>query len=395
MKLKIFVCLFLFFASIQVQAVYKITLKDWFDHYYFYPSNYINLYSDFTKYFWKWKEIVLSTDEIDEISKYDKIEKRIVKWIDRSILKRFIEEMIIPKANRDWTWATLYVNPQWRVIFSNKVFTDKKIDLDLTVFLLEKAIKENVDEIELPVIEKTPEIEYDESLTTIWVNSFISSVRSDYSDSSRFRLINIRTAVSKFNWLVIQPWEIFSFVKYLWNVNPQSGFVRELVIKSTSVAKEYWWWVCQVSTTIFRSALMTWLPIKQRRNHSFRVNHYEPQWTDATIYIWVQDLKFQNNFKHPIVLQWIMNGDHLYFNVYWNKDDRIPFVEFYWPYFSNEIYMPPDIYSPTSALWKWKKMLLLRWQRWIDATVFRVNDWIAEKIYSRYKAVPNRWKIWM
>lgn len=395
MKLKILIFIFLFFSSFQASAVYKITLKDWFDHYYFYPSKYQDLYSNFTKYYWKWKEILLSNHEINELSKYEKIDKKEIPWINRSVLKKFFEEKIIPNANRNWTWANIFLNTQWRVIFSNSVFSDKKLDLDLAIYSLEKAIKENVDEVELPIIENEPQIIFDEKLIQMWINWMIASVRSDYSDSSKFRLTNIRTAVSKFNWLIINPWETFSFTKKLWNVDPENWFVKELVIKSTSVVKEYWWWVCQVSTTVFRSALMAWFPILERKNHSFRVNHYEPQWTDSTIYIWVQDLKFKNIYDHPVVLQWIMKWDHLYFNVYWNIWDKKWLVKIYWPYFSNEKPMPPNIYSISKSLWKWEKMLLLKWQKWIDASLFRIFDSKIDKIFSSYKAVPNSWKIWI
>jgi vancomycin resistance protein YoaR len=93
-------------------------------------------------------------------------------------------------------------------------------------------------------------------------------------------------------------------------------------MKKTGVVPEFGGGLCQVSSTTFRAAMNAGLPITARRNHSFAVQYYAPQGTDATIYPGVQDLKFQNNLQSPIVIRTKIDGRKLYFEFYGTKDDR-------------------------------------------------------------------------
>jgi len=73
---------------------------------------------------------------------------------------------------------------------------------------------------------------------------------------------------------------------------------------------------------MFRTALASGLPITERRNHSYRVQYYEPAGTDATIYDPWPDLKFINDTDNYILIQSRIEGDNLYFDFWGKKDGR-------------------------------------------------------------------------
>ncbi len=101
------------------------------------------------------------------------------------------------------------------------------------------------------------------------------------------------------------------------------GFKPELVIKATGTVPELGGGLCQVSSTTFRAAMKAGLPITQRRNHSYAVQYYAPQGTDATIYPGVIDLKFTNDTPGSILIwPYFPDKDTLVFDFYGTTDNR-------------------------------------------------------------------------
>ncbi len=65
------------------------------------------------------------------------------------------------------------------------------------------------------------------------------------------------------------------------------------------------------------------LPITQRKNHSYAVQYYAPQGTDATIYPGVIDLKFLNDTPGSILVwPYLKDANTLVFDFYGTKDSR-------------------------------------------------------------------------
>ena len=57
--------------------------------------------------------------------------------------------------------------------------------------------------------------------------------------------------------------------------------------------------ICQISSTLYNSVLMSNLEIVERRNHQF-VTSYAPAGRDATVVYGMTDFKFKNTRKYPI-----------------------------------------------------------------------------------------------
>jgi len=154
------------------------------------------------------------------------------------------------------------------------------------------------------------------------INTVIGQGISNFAGSPKNRIHNIKTGAAKLNGLILNPGEEFSFNALLGESGPEQGFLPELVIKKNKTIPEYGGGLCQVSTTIFRSAVNSGLEITQRTSHSFPVEYYNPQGFDATVYDPYPDLRFINNTPNHLLIESFTQGTYLTFNFYGANDGR-------------------------------------------------------------------------
>jgi len=147
---------------------------------------------------------------------------------------------------------------------------------------------------------------------------------SDFKGSSVSRIHNIKTGTGYVNGTLIKPGEEFSTIKTLKSVSASMGYVPELVIKGNKTESEYGGGLCQVGTTLFRTAINGGFPILERKNHSYRVPYYEPAGTDATIYFPKPDFRFLNNTKNYILITTSIDvkTNKLVYSIWGTKDNR-------------------------------------------------------------------------
>jgi vancomycin resistance protein YoaR len=176
--------------------------------------------------------------------------------------------------------------------------------------------------IELAVVTTQPNRKL-EDLNELGIKEIIGRGESKFGGSPANRRHNIKIGVEKMQGVIIQPGEEFSFNKYLGPVEADQGFKPELVIKADGTIPELGGGLCQVSSTTFRAAMHAGLPITQRKNHSYAVQYYAPQGTDATIYPGVIDLKFRNDTGSSILIwPYFKTNDYLVFDFYGTYDGR-------------------------------------------------------------------------
>jgi len=155
------------------------------------------------------------------------------------------------------------------------------------------------------------------------IEEIIGTGHSNFKGSSSNRKKNINVGASFLHGLLIKPDEEFSLINSLGSISDKSGYVPELVIKGDKTVPEFGGGLCQIGTTVFRTALASGLPITMRQNHSYRVSYYEPAGTDATIYDPQPDLKFVNDTGNYILIQARINNNDLYFDFWGVKDGRM------------------------------------------------------------------------
>jgi len=187
--------------------------------------------------------------------------------------------------------------------------------------ILEQYLNQNSNEVKLVIeIAKNTLAENTDNLN---IQEIIGTGQSKFSGSPVNRRHNIKVGADAVNGILIAPGEEFSLVKALGEIDAKSGYLPELVIKNNKTIPEYGGGLCQVGTTIFRSALASGLPITARQNHSYRVSYYEPAGTDAAIYDPWPDVRFLNDSGNYILIQSRIVKDYLYFDFWGKKDGRI------------------------------------------------------------------------
>jgi len=168
----------------------------------------------------------------------------------------------------------------------------------------------------------TPPLISTETIENLGLVALIGEGESDFRGSPASRIANIKLGAQKMNGSLIPPGQEFSFMNAIGDVDAKGGWQAALVIKDRRVTPEYGGGLCQVSTTMFRAAVYTGLPITERYPHSLPVAYYDPQGFDATVYSPHPDLRFMNDTPSNILVQTKIIGTKLYFEFYGTPDGR-------------------------------------------------------------------------
>ncbi|KKQ02196.1 MAG: hypothetical protein US11_C0001G0155 [Candidatus Roizmanbacteria bacterium GW2011_GWA2_36_23] len=159
------------------------------------------------------------------------------------------------------------------------------------------------------------------------IEELIGEGKSDYSHSIPERIHNIILASSKFHGVLIPKDKVFSFNKIIGDISSSTGYKPAYIIKGGKTVLGDGGGVCQISTTLFRAALNTGLPIIERNPHAYRVGYYENDSKpgfDATVFAPTVDFKFKNDTLAYILIQSELDKENniLRFKFYGKKDNR-------------------------------------------------------------------------
>ena len=157
---------------------------------------------------------------------------------------------------------------------------------------------------------------------SLGINELLGEGMTDFKGSPKNRIHNFTHGMEQFHGLLVKPGEEFSFVEHLGPVDGEHGYLPELVIKNNATIPEFGGGICQVSSTMFRAALYSGLPITERHNHAYAVQYYKPIGMDATVYIPKPDLRFVNNTPGHILIQGKIEGTKFIFQLYGTSDGR-------------------------------------------------------------------------
>lgn len=248
------------------------------------------------------------------------------RWqLDQDAFAAFLEEYVRPAVDTEPQGVTISTNEEGEILFDGFALEGVSVDAEMTYALAQKALEEDVSSIAIAVRTMEPEvIVEDEALRDAGVTELVTVGVSHFTGSSRSRVHNIKTAIDTLTGLYIEPGETVSFNNSIGEVSAATNYLPELVILGDRVEKDYGGGVCQVSSTMFRAVLLSGIPVVERHPHSFAVSYYEPWGTDATIYIGGKDLRFQNDFDSPLLVQASIDEENeiLRFHFYGTRDER-------------------------------------------------------------------------
>lgn len=189
-------------------------------------------------------------------------------------------------------------------------------------FDLEKAkelLQEDKEQYEIILTITKPKI------TTSQIGSeafpdLLATYSTNYDASNRDRTTNLRIACQKINDKVILPGETFSYNKALGERTPAAGYKYAKVYENGAVVDGIGGGICQISSTLYNSVLMSNMEVTERRNHQF-VTSYTPAGRDATVVYGLTDFKFKNTRKYAVKIKASISNGIATVSVYGVKEE--------------------------------------------------------------------------
>ncbi len=199
----------------------------------------------------------------------------------------------------------------------------RKLDVDATLASVQSALAAGSMQAPLALVEVAPAVDSNR-VAEMGIRELVASASTYFAGSSASRVRNIEVAAEKFEGVVVPPDGIFSFNEIVRDVSSANGFEDGLVIWGDRTAVGVGGGVCQVSTTVFRTAYEGGFPIVARTNHGYVVNWYGEPGMDATIFTPYVDFKFRNDTGAYLLLDPVVDSANgaMTFNFYGTKPDR-------------------------------------------------------------------------
>lgn len=235
--------------------------------------------------------------------------------------------------------------------------------------------------IPLVVDVHNPAVGNDATAEALGIRDVVSVQTSYFYGSSAARIQNIQTAASRFHGVLVPPGATFSMGEVLGDVSLDNGYAEALIIYGNRTIQGVGGGVCQVSTTLFRTAFFGAYPIVERYSHAYRVSYYEltrsgnvdPDLAglDATVFVPVVDFKFTNDTSNWLLMETYVNpgARTLTWKFYSTADNR--HVEWDTTGLQNIVEPPEPLYQENPDLSK-GEMRQVDWEAaGADVTVYR------------------------
>ena len=152
----------------------------------------------------------------------------------------------------------------------------------------------------------TPEVTTDD----IGMEAFpdlLATYTTTYDSSNTNRTTNLRLASNKINGTVIMPGEVFSYNKVVGKRTIAAGYKNAAIFSEGQVVDGLGGGICQVSSTLYNTAVFADMTITSRTNHMF-VPSYVKAGKDATVVWGSIDFKFRNDRNYPIKIESSVSG---------------------------------------------------------------------------------------
>ena len=142
------------------------------------------------------------------------------------------------------------------------------------------------------------------------VDTVLAAVSTALGGSSRNRRHNVARAAAAADGFILMPGEVFSYNEVVGPRTEETGYRTAPVIRGGKLVPGTGGGACQLSSTLYQTALRAGLQ-KVRRSHHSQPVHYTPAGLDATVVYGAIDLKFRNSTDHLIVLRARVTGGRL------------------------------------------------------------------------------------
>jgi vancomycin resistance protein YoaR len=238
--------------------------------------------------------------------------------VDAHSIELFLEQ-IAPLVNRSSTNARFYFDDASRqlVLYQHAVI-GRTLDAPATRDAVAQKLLQGQHSIPLVIKVAQPAVTDDATAASLGITGLVQSYTSYFRGSPAARLQNIDAASKQFYGLLIPPNTTFSMGGAIGDISLDNGYAEALIIYNGKTITGVGGGVCQVSTTLFRTAFFAGYPIVERNAHAYRVYYYEQTakgtdplmaGLDATVYFPLVDLKFKNDRPYWLLMETYFSAD--------------------------------------------------------------------------------------
>ena len=192
--------------------------------------------------------------------------------------------------------------------------------VDFDVEAAKKILEEEKDEYVIKLTITKPKV----TISQIGSEAFpdqLATFTTRYDVSDVDRSTNLRIACQKINGKVVLAGDTFSYNQALGKRTEAAGYKNGKVYEAGQVVDGIGGGICQISSTLYNTALLANLDIVERRNHQF-VTSYVPAGRDATVVYGVTDFKFKNTRKYPVRIVASANNGIATISMYGIKEEN-------------------------------------------------------------------------
>ncbi|NPV56765.1 MAG: hypothetical protein HPY76_08885 [Anaerolineae bacterium] len=236
----------------------------------------------------------------------------------------------------------------------------RTLKIEESIDAIQKELLQGGHVTELTLALTPPDISDNVTGAELGITELVYSEYSYFYGSSSERVQNITASAQRFHGLLVAPGETFSMADALGNISLENGYAEALIIVGDQTVKGVGGGVCQVSTTLFRTAFFAGFPIVERHAHAYRVYYYEKvsgnsinsqlAGLDATVFVPLVDFKFTNDTPNWLLMETYVNPSYssIQWKFYSTSDGRT--VEWQTTGLQNVVQAPPTEYRENPEL---------------------------------------------
>jgi vancomycin resistance protein YoaR len=249
--------------------------------------------------------------------------------LDNEALTTFLA-LLAPDLARQPENARVIFNDDTRELdLMTPAVIGRSLDIDATIEAIQEGLLANEHEIPLVFEYTEPAVTDDTTAADLGITEAVSVVSTFFYGSSSARVHNIKTASSAFHGMLIPPGGTVSMAEILGEISLDTGYREALIIYDGRTVQGAGGGVCQVSTTLFRTAFFGGYQIDKRYPHAYRVRYYETgtgspgPGLDATVFVPRVDFQFTNDTEFWLLMEtYVYNNNQLQWKFYSSSDGR-------------------------------------------------------------------------
>ncbi len=264
-----------------------------------------------------------------------------------NVFKRIKDRIVVWRKGYEVPFQAEF-NPQKFEDFQNKIgslvnlmssdayvdgnrIIESRIGVKLDLEKFKEEITESLNNLDeekyvfnIPVITVNPKITTQNILEELAIYEKLGTYSTSLKNKEENTIYNIKLASKAINGVLIKPQEIFSYNKYVGPAEKADGYKEGIIISNGKFVNGYGGGICQVSSTLYNTALLANLQIVKRYNHSIYgdATKYVPLGRDAAVFYGSKDLKLKNNLDREIVIFAKVFGDTLQVDIFGKNEDK-------------------------------------------------------------------------